>query len=148
MSEPIRLVLVTDNPEKAAPAIFGMVLDHLPAWVLVMSDWRQIEALEEGAPCLAVWFPRGAQPSLAELTWRERRQTVRLDDDFGHHFDRVTSWLERRSAAERELLARADTEDRDREGVATFAELTGAQAAHRAVETTVVKKFPQPSKWS
>lgn len=148
MSEPIRLVIVTDNAERAVPAIFGMALSRLPAWVLVMTDWQKIAELEDGAPCMALWFHKGGFVSLAEHTWRERRQSVRLDDDFQKHFDRVTAWLDKRDAAERDVLARALAEIADQEGVITFGELVQAQSARRAVETETVKRFPNSSKWS
>jgi hypothetical protein len=148
VSEPIRLVMVTDNPDKAAPAIFGMALNRLPGWVLVMTDYREIIALDEGSPCIAIWFPINGQPSIAEMTWREYRQTLKLDDDFGKHFDRVTAWLEKRRAAELDLLAKANAEDRENEGLMTWSEFSTAQAAAKAVETATVKRFPQQSKWS
>lgn len=147
MSEPIRLVIVTDNPEKAAPAIFGMPRDRLPGWVLVMTDYREILALDEGTPCMAIWFPT-RHPTIAEMTWRERRQTVKLDDDFAKHFDRVTAWLDKRRAAELTVLENAMAEDRENEGLVTWGDLTTAQAAARALETETVKKFPRQSKWS
>ncbi|MBO0142280.1 hypothetical protein JZX87_14025 [Agrobacterium sp. Ap1] len=147
MSEPIRLVIVTDDANRAAPAIFGMALSLLPAWVLVMTDWQEIAALEEGAPCMALWFQKGGFVSLAETTWRERRQDVRLDDDFGHHFNRVTAWLDKRDEADRQALKRALEDVADQEGVVSFDELVRVQAAKKAAETSLVKHFPKPSKW-
>jgi hypothetical protein len=147
MSEPIRLVIVTDNPAKAAPAIFGMALSQLPGWVLVMTDWQEVGQIEDGAPCMAIWFQKAGFVTLAEHTWRERRQAVKLDDDFQRHFDRVTVWLEKRDAAERDLLRIALTERVEAEGVVTFDEIVRDQSAQRAVETSTVKRFPSQSKW-
>ncbi|MEV4609754.1 hypothetical protein MRBLMR1_004853 [Neorhizobium sp. LMR1-1-1.1] len=148
MSQPIRLVIVTDCPERAAPAIFGMAISQLPGWVLVMTDWQTIAKLEDGTPCMAFWSQKRGVVSLAEITWRERRQAVKLDDDFGRHFDRVTDWLDKRDAAEREILRQALAEMSDQEGVITFDELVQAQAAQRASESATIKKFPTKSRWS
>ena len=147
MSEPIRLVIVTDNAEKAAPAIFGMAPSQLPGWVLVMTDWQEVGQIEDGAPCMAIWFQKAGFVTLAEHTWRERRQAVKLDDDFQRHFDRVTAWLEKRDAAEREMLKAALMESADAEGVITLDEIVQAQKAQRAIETPTVKRFPSQSKW-
>jgi hypothetical protein len=148
MSEPIRLVIVTDNPDRAAPAIFGMPRLRLPGWVLVMTDWQAIARLDDGAPCMAIWFRRGGFVSLAETTWRERRHEVKLDDDFARHFDRVTVWLDKRDAADREALRQALADVADHDGAITFDEIVQAQAARHAVETATIRKFPTQSKWS
>ena len=148
MSESIRLIIVTDNAEKAGPAIFGMALCHLPRWVLVMTDWQEVGQIEDGTPCMAIWFQKAGLVTLAEHTWRERRQTVKLDDDFQRHFDRVTVWLEKRDAAERKLLKAALKESADAEGVIRLDEIVQAQAAQCAVETSTIKRFPIQSKWT
>ncbi|CDZ43076.1 Hypothetical protein NGAL_HAMBI1146_58490 [Neorhizobium galegae bv. officinalis] len=147
MKQPISLVIVTDNPKKAAPAIFGMHLECLPGWVLVLSDHRQIEQLEEGAPCMAVWFPVGKSTSIQESTWMMRRQAVRLDDDFGRHQARVFDWLAKRQAAEKAICDQVIAEEREREAIIPPDAAILAHAANHAQKGTV-NKFPATTKWS
>lgn len=102
MSQPISLYILTDDAEAAARHIFRLPLAKLPTWVRVVTDWREIERLPEGAPVMGQWFPINGKPSLAWTTWRERRREVCLDDDYQKWMDRVVAWTLRKLKAENE----------------------------------------------
>lgn len=108
MSQTTRLYILTDDAEAGAQHVFRQPMAKLPSWVRVVTDWREIERLQAGAPCICFWVSPRKRPSLAETAWRERRYEVELDDDYQKWMDRVLAWLVRRweaeNAAERALL--------------------------------------------
>lgn len=97
----IRLVIVTDQPQRAARILLGCVVERLPSWIRVMSG-TEISGLPEGAPVLAIWF---SDKSFAETLYRERRAQVALDNDYDKHYRRIEDALARRDAAEKALCA-------------------------------------------
>ncbi|MCJ8517806.1 hypothetical protein ABID21_000679 [Pseudorhizobium tarimense] len=95
----IRLVIVTDQPQRASRILLGCAVDRLPSWIRVMSG-AEISELPAGAPVLAIWF---SDRSFAEALYRERREQVSLDNDYGKHYQRIQDALARRDAAEKAL---------------------------------------------
>lgn len=99
MTDVVRLVIVTDQPQRASRILLGCAVQRLPSWIRVMSG-PEISELPAGAPVLAIWF---SDRSFAEALYRERREQVSLDNDYGKHYQRIQDALARRDAAERAL---------------------------------------------
>lgn len=101
MTDAVRLVIVTDNPQRASRILLGCTVERLPSWIQVMSG-PEISGLPAGAPVLAIWF---SDRSFAESLYRERREQVALDNDYDKHYRRIEDALARRDAAEKALCA-------------------------------------------
>lgn len=101
-SDPILLHIVTDNADRACLGLFGFARKQAPGWVGFVNDPSDFRQIPEGAAVLSVWF---SERSLIETLWREERTVRSFDIDYGKHVARIADWLNRRAAAELELLA-------------------------------------------
>lgn len=106
MTDAVRLYVITDNPDRAARYLMGCSPSALPVWARMVSDVSQIEALPSGVAAIGVFFPAEMRkPSLPEVFWRERVMRGGIDNDRGKHIAKLDDWLDRRAAAESQLIS-------------------------------------------
>lgn len=145
----IALYIVTDRPQAAIPALFGFSAAHAPAWLAVISSIEDIAGIPAGAPVLSLWFSDG---STIEAMWREERASRAFDLDYQRHADRITDWLARRDAAEREYCVEAIRMDRAQEEAGAVAADQPAAAKPRSSappsRPNASPISPLTSKWS
>lgn len=149
----IRLVIVTDQPQRASRILLGCAVERLPSWIQVMSG-PEISGLPEGAPVLAIWF---SDKSFAESLYRERRAQVALDNDYDKHYRRIEDALNRRDAAEKALCDQYCAEVASEAGAQEEAG-TGADVQHPAapswpepplsIETSAEPSRQRQSRWT
>ncbi|MEH6691307.1 MAG: hypothetical protein V7774_09005 [Pseudorhizobium pelagicum] len=131
----VRLVIVTDQPQRASRILLGYAIERLPSWIRVMSG-PEISDLPAGAPVLAIWF---SDRSFAESLYRERREQVALDNDYDKHYQRIQDALARRDAAEKAIC---DAYCAEVASQAEAQEKTGTVAADQQAAATSPSSAP------
>lgn len=89
----VRVIIVTDRPDKTAALFFGRPLEFVPSWARIIDQPRDIVQIPDGATAIAFWH--GARTVLQDL-WIERGTQVRIVGDFFHIWQALQAWQERR----------------------------------------------------
>ncbi|KQV27581.1 hypothetical protein ASC97_04165 [Rhizobium sp. Root1203] len=148
MSEPIRLFIVTDDPDKACLAVIGFHRSELPPFIRIVMDADEIRSLPEGARCIGQWFQWGARRhDGAQLAWMERKDRGGLEGMTEAFYQRLEEWASKRRETEARILAEAVSELSDGR-VIPYSEFSNAHAAAHAVASEKVAVMPNQSRWS
>jgi hypothetical protein len=95
MSEPVRLYIITDDPERAAAYVFECPPAAIPPWARIVTGTVAISAIPDGIRCVDLWYSEASKNPSA-LAWDIRKSSgrVRLMDD--RDWDRLVRGLAHR----------------------------------------------------
>ncbi|MBB2841440.1 UNVERIFIED_ORG: hypothetical protein GGE64_005223 [Rhizobium etli] len=146
--EPVRLFIVTDNPERACLSVLGCALGDCPPFARILTEAGEIAAIPEGARCIGQWFAwSDKRPDEAQLAWEDRKAAGGIEGVSEAFFQRIDEWNAKRRAAEAKILAEAVADLSDAP-VRSFADLVNSNAAAKATASEKVAVFPSQSRVS
>lgn len=147
MSEPVRLFIVTDNPERASLDVLGCMLADCPPFARILTAAGDIAAIPEGARCIGQWFAwSDRRPDEAQMAWEDRKARGGIEGVSEAFFQRIDEWNAKRREAEARILAEAVADLSDGPLI-PFSDLANAQAAAKATESGKVAVFSKQSRW-
>ncbi|MBY5763610.1 hypothetical protein HFO06_10975 [Rhizobium leguminosarum] len=150
MTEPVRLFIVTDNPERACLSVLRCMPSDCPPFVRILTEADAIRAIPEKARCIGQWFAwSDRRPDEAQMAWEWRKGAGDIEGVSEAFFQRIDEWNAKRHEAEARILADAVAELTEGR-VTSFSEFANAHAAATAVASENVAVFPsQPrvSRW-
>lgn len=91
-----RLTIISTRPVLAVADVLGLA--RAPAWCALISDPRAVDAIADGARCIAVFYESRKYRSALEWAWIERRKRGGVLGLAREDIDRLADWCCRHGA--------------------------------------------------